>query len=320
LATLCAPLELAAQDEQQDAITSIDGENLPSDAATVYFNAVNCEDPSSTLFDLTLTNGAGVTQAFIWVGSGDNPGCQDEANRTSDTLRCRPLASNPKQVGDNTTVFDITLQELIDSEIADCENTALTGAVYQLYAFRNEDPGANNVPIEGYGVAPFRIDVTPPDQLSINDTSDQVGSTFNVGWANPSDSEQISLYELYSAPTDDPDDALANGPVASAGRNSRSISISANSPDLRYGDDGATYLYAAATDEASVDLVNGNMGALSAPTRGIAAETFGFCDDPDVNCDGCAVSPLVLAGGQPGVGLHVVGFLAAFVAARRRRR
>ena len=156
-----------AQDQENwDSVTRINDE-LISGVATTYFNAEHCADPSSTGFDLAHSDRAGATQAFIWVGLGDNPGCQDQANRGDDTLRCRPLAANPKQLGNNTTVFDITLQELIDSELVDCENTALTGAPYRLYAFRNQAPGDTDVPTDGYGTAPITVDVVPPAELSI---------------------------------------------------------------------------------------------------------------------------------------------------------
>jgi hypothetical protein len=309
-----------AQEQQLDAITQINGQDLPSDAATVYFNAEDCMDPSGTVFNLTLTNGAGVTQGFVWIGSGQNAMCQNLENRTDQTDLCRTLPSNPEQVGDNTTIFDLTLQELVDTGIADCENTALAGAPYQLFTFRNEDPGGNDVPTEGYGVAPFVIDVTPPQELVVTSALEQTGSVFTISWNSPSDSEQIARYSLYASATDDPVAAFEAGRIASAGRNAQSISISASSTDLPLTGDGRVFLYVNAQDEAAPDLLNGNEGPLSVATLGIAAETAGFCDDPNVDCSGCAVGPLVFAGGQPGAGLQLAGLLVAFVAARRRRR
>ena len=58
------------------------------------------------------------------------------------------------------TVFDLTLQELVDTGIVDCNNTAPQGQTYEIYSFRDEDPGGNDVALEGYGVAPFKV-VTP---------------------------------------------------------------------------------------------------------------------------------------------------------------
>ena len=39
----------------------------------------------------------------------------------------------------------------------------------------------------------------------------------------------------------------------------------------------------------------------------------GFCDDPEVDCSGCSVSPMMLANGQPSSGLWVFGLLFAIV-------
>jgi hypothetical protein len=37
--------------------------------------------------------------------------------------------------------------------------TALEGQHYEIYSFRNEDPGGTDVIPEGYGVAPFKVGV-----------------------------------------------------------------------------------------------------------------------------------------------------------------
>jgi hypothetical protein len=68
-----------------------------------------------------------------------------------------------RTVGENATVFDLTLQELVDTGIVDCNNTALEGQPYEIYSFRNEDPGGTDVLPDGYGVAPFKVDVTLPE-------------------------------------------------------------------------------------------------------------------------------------------------------------
>jgi hypothetical protein len=68
------------------------------------------------------------------------------------------VAGNPLTVGDNATVFDLTLQELVDTGIVDC--TALEGQHYEIYSFRDEDPGGNDVSTELYGVAQFKVGVT----------------------------------------------------------------------------------------------------------------------------------------------------------------
>jgi hypothetical protein len=93
----------------------------------------------------------------MWVGV-QNGECQLNDKRTDLQLLCRPMASsNPRPVGDNATVVGLTLQELVDTGIVDC--TALEGQHYEIYSFRNEDPGGTDVIPEGYGVAPFKVGV-----------------------------------------------------------------------------------------------------------------------------------------------------------------
>jgi hypothetical protein len=321
LFAVAAPLLLAssgvAQTEQLDAITQINGETLTTDVATVYFNAENCADAANTVYDLTLANGDQVTQAYLWAGS-QNAGCEQETNRTDQTLRCRDLAGNPKTVGDNATIVDLTLQELVDTGVVDCENTALEGVPYSLYAFRNQDPGGQDVSVEGYGVAPFTVDVTAPQQLTLTSEQEQLGSSFSISWNTPTDSQSIAQYKMYANATDDPEAALAAGVVATAGQNAKSISVSATQLGLSEGEE--IYLYVSAVDMASVQLGDGNEGPLSAATLGIAAETGGFCADPSVDCSGCSVSALVLPNGQPSSGLWLIGLLFVILTTWRLRR
>jgi hypothetical protein len=141
--------------QEQDAITCINGEAPTTDAGTIYFNAENCANAANTVYDVTLVNGDGVTQIYMWAGV-QNGECQLNDNRTDVQLLCRPMASsNPRAVGDNATVFDLTLQELVDTGIVDC--TALEGQHYEIYSFRDEDPGGRDVPTESYGVAQFKV-------------------------------------------------------------------------------------------------------------------------------------------------------------------
>jgi hypothetical protein len=132
--------------QEQDAITCINGEAPTTDAGTIYFNAENCANAANTVYDVTLANAGGVTRIYMWVGV-QNGDCQLNDNRTDLQLLCRPMASsNPRTVGtvgDNATVFDLTLQELVDTGIVDC--TALEGQHYEIYSFRNEDPGGTDV-------------------------------------------------------------------------------------------------------------------------------------------------------------------------------
>jgi hypothetical protein len=48
--------------------------------------------------------------------------------------------------------------------------------------------------------------------------------------------------------------------------------------------------------------------------------TSGFCDDPDVDCSGCSVSPMMLANGQPGSGIWLLGLVCAVIFGWRLRR
>jgi hypothetical protein len=122
--------------------------SAPTDAGTVYFNAENCADAANTVFDLTLANADGVTQVYLWAGI-ENAGCEQVSNRSDALDVCREVAGNPQTVGDNTTVFGLTLQELIDTGIVDCNNPAPQGQPYEIYSFRNQDPGGSDVPLEG---------------------------------------------------------------------------------------------------------------------------------------------------------------------------
>lgn len=305
-----------AQSEQMDIVTRIDGE-ATDNVVDKYFNAENCADPASILYDLTLVNAGGVSQAHLWAGT-QNAGCEQVSNRSDQLDICRAIAGNPQTVGDNATMVDLSLQALVDTGIVDCENTAREGQTYWIYSFRNEDPGGSDVSNDGFGVAPFIVDVTPPDELNITSAPEQTGSTFSVGWDRPVDSQAIAQYRLYASATDDADAAFAGGVQATADQNATSVSVSASALGLAAGDE--IYLFVSAVDQAAVTIGNGNEGPLSVSTKGIAASTAGFCDDPEVDCSGCSVGPLFSAGGQPAAGLQLFGFILAFVAAWRLRR
>jgi hypothetical protein len=305
-----------AQTVQEDIVTSINGE--ATDAVTTkYFNAENCADPASTFYDLTLTNGDGVTQAYLWAGT-ENAGCEQVSNRSDQLDVCRSVGGNPQTVGDNATMVDLSLQALVATGVVDCDNTALEGRTFWIYSFRDEDPGGNDVGVEGYGYAPITVDVTPPEELEITSAPEQEGSTFSVGWSTPIDSQSIAQYKMYASATDDPDAALAGGVVATAGQNAKSISVSAGSLNLAEGEQ--IYLFVSAVDFAAVRVGDGNEGPLSVSTLGTAAATGGFCSDPDVDCSGCSVSPLVLDDGQPSSGLWVIGLVFMIVVGWRLRR
>jgi hypothetical protein len=300
-----------AQDPNADAITSINGEDPTTDAATIYFNAEDCAAPTETFYDVTLANGDGVNQAYMWAGV-QNGECNLETNRMNTSERCRPMASsNPRTVGDNATVTGLTLQELIDTTLVNCANGALEGQPYEIYSFRNEDPGSNNVLPEGYGVAPFVVDVVPPEKLVLTSGDRQSGTTFTISWEAPTDSNSIAQYNLYR--DDDPQ------AIGTAGQNAKSITISAAELDIVDSGDPAL-LFVSAVDLAAMRLGDGNEGPLSAATEVVYVPTAGFCDDVTVDCSGCSVSPMMLANGQPSSGVWLFGLLFAIVLGRRLHR
>lgn len=309
-----APASLAQ--EQEDIVTRINGEDT-SAVVTKYFNAEDCADPAATTYELTLTNGSGVSQAYLWAGT-EQAGCEQVDNRSDQLDVCRQVTGNPQTVGDNATMTDLTLEALVNTGVFDCENTALEGRTYWIYSFRDTDPGGSVVGPEGYGIAPVTIDVTPPNELEIESQPVQEGSEFTVSWKTPTDSQSIAQYKVYASATDDPAAAEAGGVRGTAGQNSKSISVSASSLGLAEGEE--IYLFVSAVDFAAVDVGDGNEGPLSESTTGIAAATGGFCDDPNVDCSGCSVSPLVLASGRPGSGAWTMGVLLAILLGWRLRR
>lgn len=318
-ALLAAPMLPAApslaQTEQEDTITTIDEESTVN-VTRKYFNAENCADPTNTLYDLTLTNADGVTNAYLWAGV-QNAGCEQNSKRTDQQLLCRQMAgSTPAQVGDNATIFNLTLQELVDSGIVDCQNTALVGQPYWIYSFRTEDPGGLDVATDGYGIAEFWVDVTPPDELSLTSQPVQDGSQFTITWSSPADSTEIQLYKLYRSDSGDPASAVDTGLTAQG--TATTFSVNASALDLAGGE--STSLFVTAVDMAAVTPGNGNEGPLSEATAVTAAQTLGFCDDPTVDCSGCSVSPMVLANGQPSSGLWVFGLLFPIFCRWRLRR
>jgi hypothetical protein len=153
--------------QEQDAITCINGEAPTTDAGTVYFNAENCADAANTVYDLTLASTATVGVVYLWVG-GENAQCNLVANRNETMGICAEIAGNPRSVGSNFLVSNLILQELLDAragatEIVSCETSGLRGTPYEIFAFRDEAPGGDDVGVEGYGVAQFKVGVTLPE-------------------------------------------------------------------------------------------------------------------------------------------------------------
>jgi hypothetical protein len=158
--------------------------------------------------------------------------------------------------------------------------------------------------------------VTPPDELSLTSQLVQDGSQFTITWNSPADSTEIQLYKLYRSDSGDPASAVDTGLTEQGTKTT--FTVGASTIGLAVGE--STSLFVTAVDMAAVTPGNGNEGPLSEATFVTAAETFGFCDDPSVDCSGCSVSPMMLANGQPGSGPWLFGLLCAIVFGWRLRR
>jgi hypothetical protein len=274
----------AANAQLLDNISSIDGETSVSNAAVDFFNRAHCESPGETLFELTIAgSGEAVTDVYLWTGI-QNANCELAANRTDLGRFCSEVSGNPYNVGAGSVVRGLSLQDLIDTPeaIVDCGNTALQGVPYEIFVFRNEDPGSKDLAAESYGIAPFVVDVTPPSALEITSAPEQEGSVFTISWTTPTDAPSMAQYNLYVSEVDVPEAAVAGGIVATASRNAKSISVSA--VQLGLAEDEQSYLFVSAVDEAAVKVGDGNEGPLSTPTKAVARANEDTCADLDGGC------------------------------------
>ncbi len=306
-----------------DLITTINDETFLSDTQERFFNAANCADPAATTFQdrIVTTPGTSVTQVYLWVG-GQKSECNKEANRTDITAnRCRAVLAEAAQTVDaNNLLNGLTLADLTDTGLVDCTNTALQGQPYELYAFRSTPPGAVDVPPEGYGVAAFKVDVTPPNPPQVKTDPPGLGESFNMTWPQPTDN--LQLYRFYRNDLEDnPATAtLIDGLTGSLNATSQGFTASgsgANALGLALGE--STFLYATAVDKASVEPGFGNESELSAGWKVTAAETSGFCDASGT-CTGCSASPVGMASGAQGSAVWMLGLLFAVACVWRRRR
>jgi len=300
-----------------DLITAIDGESFLSDTQERFFNAVNCESPADVSFQERIVTQAGtsVTQVFLWVGE-QNSQCELEDNRTDITNRCRPVAGGAAQTLDaNNLILGLTLADLTDTGLVDCANTALEGQPYELYGFRNEAPGAQDVLPENFGIAAFKVDVTAPNPPNVSTDPPGLGESFTMTWPQPTD--DLQLYRFYRNDIeDDPDTAtLIEGVTADLNATSQNFTAIG----LALGPDQTTYLYATAVDKASAVPGNGNESEKSAGWMVTAAETAGFCDASGA-CTGCSVSPLSIVGGSQSSAAWILALLSATACAWRLRR
>jgi len=289
----------AANAQLLDNISSIDGEPSVSNAAVDFFNRAQCESPGETSFELTISpSGEAVTEVYLWMGI-QNANCELAANRADLARLCSEVSGNPYTVGAGAVVRGLSLQDLIDTPeaIVDCENTALQGVPYEIFVFRSEDPGSKDLAPESYGIAPFVVDVTPPDALDITSTPEQEGSIFTIAWTAPIDQQSMAQYNLYVSEADVPEAAVASGIVATASRNATSISVSA--AQLGLADDEQSYLFVSAVDDAAITAGDGNEGPLSTPTKAVARANEDTCADLDGGCPD-AGDPPETGGGSGG--------------------
>ena len=313
--TALAPTSFA---QLSDRVNQIDGFVLEAEEIA-YFNETQCGVPDSTTYQLRLSTEAGtsVSQVYLWVGK-QNGECNLNDNRTDITANCREMAGNPRTLEPDSLLSGLTLQELIDTEVATCESSGLEGTPYEVFAFRNADPGSTNVPESEYGISHLTIDVTPPNQVNVTNGDTLVGQNFVISWTRPTD--QIEFYRFYCSDDDDPDTAMLMS--VTAGENATSQTISAAQLGVEGCDATTTYLYLSAVDKAFQIASQGigNEGPLSRSTQVNVEATSGFCTEENGYCSGCSVSPMVLANGQPGSGIWLLGLVFAVVCGWRLRR
>ena len=304
--------------QAEDLIVSIDGEGFLSDTPdSRFFNAANCADPAGTSFEdrIDTASGTAVERVYLWVG-GQNSECNLESNRTDVTAnRCQPVAGEAAQTLDINNLLGLTLADLTDTGLVDCANTALQGQPYELYGFRNDAPGGQDVLPENFGIALFKVDVTAPNPPDVSTEPPGLGESFTMTWPQPTD--DLQLYRFYRNDVEDnPDTAtLIEGVTADLNATSQNFTAAG----LGLGPDESTYLYATAVDKASAVPGNGNESELSAGWMVTAAETAGFCDATGT-CTGCSVSPLSMAGGSQRSAAWMLGLLFATACVWRLRR
>ena len=283
-----------------DTIIRIDGEPLPSPAALPYFNARQCAEPDTTLYDLQIAQGGSpAPQVYLWAGQ-QNAGCERAENRIDPLALCRQIEGNPRNVAADGAVTNLSLLDLVDTGIVDCENRALEGLPFSIYAFRDADPEGRDIDPSDYGVASFVVDVTPPQALELTSSAEQTGPAFSISWLTPIDASSIFQYRVYASATDDPEAARTAGAVAIAAQYARSATVEATSLGLMLGEE--VYLYVSAVDHAAVPVGDGNEGPLSTATTGIAGTPPDGCNENDGGCPDGGLDAGVDGGDTPSGG------------------
>jgi MYXO-CTERM domain-containing protein len=234
---------------------------------------------------------------------------------------CAELSGNPRSVGSNFLVGDLTLQDLLDAraggtEIVTCDSSGLTGTPYEIFGFRNNDPGSGDIEATAYGIAEFYIDVEAPNPPRIN-TDPQRQATFNITWGDPDPPDLIQRWSFLFSDTDDPTAAAPLGITASL--NERSQTISAQTLGLGAGESG--YVFMTVFDQAFVsNELGGNESAVSEGVMVTNVAVTGFCDATG-ECSSCSASPMSLASTNgPSQIAWVLGLLLLVAYVVRRRR
>jgi len=281
--------------------------------------SVQKRDPATTTFEIRLQETGSLQEVYLWVG-GQNAECQRPENRNETMGTCGEVTGNPQSVGTNTTISDLTLQDLLDArsgdtDIVTCES-GLRGTPYEIYAFRNQAPGSSEIDPSNYGIATFTVDVDPPNR-PIVDTTPQRQSNFNLSWNDPDPADDIQLWSFWFSETDNPSTATQLNVTASL--NARSQTISATTLGLGSGESG--FLYVNAFDQAFVsDPFLANEGELSQGVMVTNVAVSGFCDVGG-ECGGCSVSHASLASGYgPRSVAWFLGLLLIFACVWRLRR
>ncbi|MEM7434988.1 MAG: hypothetical protein AAF436_07535, partial [Myxococcota bacterium] len=283
------------------------------------------DSPETTPFVIRLGGTESVTEVYLWVG-GENGECQRNEARNETNGTCGEIAGNPRSVGTDRQVGlgsgadALTLQNVIDAasgatNIVSCETSGLQGTPYEIFAFRNQAPGAMDVDPSGFGVTSFRVDVQPPNLPLIN-TTPQRQSTFRLSWGDPDPADLIQTWQFFFSTTDDPETATRLG--ISANTADRSQSIAASTLGLADGETG--YIFMTAFDQAFVSerTTGGNESDLSPSVEVTNISTAGFCDLSG-ECAGCSASRVTIGEGSPGPVLWMLGLLIGMACFRRLR-
>lgn len=290
--------------------------------------------PETTTFDIRLQNtGASIGQVFLWVG-GENANCQQVENRNETLGVCAEIAGNPRPVGNNFTVRDVVLQELLDAQsgntqIVSCETSGLTGTPYEIFAFRGEAPGANNVDPANYGITSFFVDVQAPAQPQV-DTTPQFQSNFNITWDDPDPPDDIQRWAFFCNAEDDPENATMLSFTAETGARSQTIAattlegLGCLTPGAG-GDSSSGFVYVTAFDQAFVsNELGGNESDFSSAVEVNFVEVAGACASPTnpngIPCDGCSARRFQIAAGAFGPVTWMLALLFGFVVVWRLRR